>query len=70
MAKMIEESLLDSLLKSHYPLTYYLYRQQEFLQFFSTTQTSTITTPSGITSVFTYVDIIPTFILRIRNRRS
>lgn len=54
MTETIKESLLDNLLKSHYPLTDYLYRQQEFAKVFSTTQTSTIPTSSGTKFNFKY----------------
>ncbi len=47
MTETIEESLLDNLLKSRYPLTNYLNRQQEFIKLLSTTQINAVPTPSG-----------------------
>jgi hypothetical protein len=52
MTETIQESLLDNLLKSRYPLTYYLSRQQEFIKIFSTTQTNAAATPSGTILIF------------------
>jgi hypothetical protein len=40
MTETIQESLLDNLLKSRYPLTHYLCRQQEFIKVFSTAVTT------------------------------
>ena len=45
MAQLTEQSLLDKLLKSRYPLTYYLSRQQQFAKAYSTEQTVVSTTP-------------------------
>jgi hypothetical protein len=52
MAETIEESMLDNLLKSRYPLTYYLSRQQEFVKIFLTIQTNAVSTPSGTKFIF------------------
>ncbi|UJR22965.1 hypothetical protein I4U23_025992 [Adineta vaga] len=38
MSKTMQGCLLDKLLKTRYPLTYYLIRQQEFVKIFSTNQ--------------------------------
>jgi len=48
MAQTTEGSLLDKLLKSRYPLTYYLSRQQQFVNAFSTTQIAATPTPPGL----------------------
>lgn len=40
MTEPMKESLFDKLLKSRYPLTHYLSRQQQFLAGFSITSTS------------------------------
>ncbi|CAF3199391.1 unnamed protein product [Rotaria socialis] len=45
MAQPIEESFLDKLLRTRYPLTYYLSRQQQFVKFHSITQTIAASTP-------------------------
>ncbi|CAF0933795.1 unnamed protein product [Adineta steineri] len=45
MTETTEESILDKLLKSRYPLTYYLSRQQQFINSFSSKQTVTEPTP-------------------------
>ncbi|UJR25921.1 hypothetical protein I4U23_007269 [Adineta vaga] len=42
MAQSTEESVLNTLLKTRYPLTYYLSRQQQFSQVYSTTQTAAV----------------------------
>jgi hypothetical protein len=47
MAQSTEQSLLDKLLKSRYPLTNYLNRQQQFIKVYSTTQNvTTVPIPS------------------------
>jgi len=51
MTETIQESLFDNLLKSRYPLTHYLSRQQEFIKVFSTIQTNTGPT-SGTKFIF------------------
>jgi hypothetical protein len=38
MAQSAQESLLEKLLKSRYPLTHYLSRQQQFVKAYPTTQ--------------------------------
>ncbi|CAF3541884.1 unnamed protein product [Rotaria socialis] len=45
MAQPIEESFLDKLLRTRYPLTYYLSRQQQFVKFHSITHTIAASTP-------------------------
>ncbi|CAF3844148.1 unnamed protein product [Rotaria magnacalcarata] len=45
MAQPIEESFLDQLLRTRYPLAYYLSRQQQFVKFYSITQTIAAPTP-------------------------
>ncbi|CAF1344466.1 unnamed protein product [Adineta steineri] len=45
MTETTEESTLDKLLKSRYPLTYYLSRQQQFINSFSSKQTVAEPTP-------------------------
>ena len=45
MAQLGENSLFDKLLKSRYPLTYYLSRQQQFVKVHSTAQSGTVPTP-------------------------
>jgi hypothetical protein len=52
MTETFHESLLDNLLKSYYPLTHYLSRQQEFLKIFSTTQINTAPISSGTKFIF------------------
>ena len=47
MTEVIKESLLDKLLKSRYPLTDYLHRQQKFNKIFLTTQADTASVPNG-----------------------
>ncbi|CAF3849652.1 unnamed protein product [Adineta steineri] len=42
MTKTAQARLLDNLLKTRYPLTYYLIRQQEFVKVFSTTETNVL----------------------------
>ncbi len=44
-AQTTEGSLLDRLLKSRYPLTNYLSRQQQFVKVHSTTQSVAVPTP-------------------------
>lgn len=39
MAQTTEESSLNKLLRTRYPLTYYLSRQQQFSKLYSTAQT-------------------------------
>jgi hypothetical protein len=41
----MDPSLLDKLLKTRYPLTYYLSRQQDFVKVHSTTQNLAAPTP-------------------------
>jgi hypothetical protein len=45
MAQSTEESLLDKLLKSRYPLTHYLSRQQQFVRTYLTPQAAAAPTP-------------------------
>jgi hypothetical protein len=45
MAQSTEESLLDKLLKSRYPLTHYLSRQQQFVKTYSTPQAAAAPSP-------------------------
>ncbi|CAF3660197.1 unnamed protein product [Rotaria sordida] len=45
MAQSSEESYLDKLLKTRYPLTYYLSRQQQFVKAYSTIQTVAASVP-------------------------
>lgn len=45
MAQSTDKSLLDKLLKSRYPLTNYLYRQQEFIKNYSTVQSLAVPIP-------------------------
>ncbi|CAF1506492.1 unnamed protein product, partial [Rotaria sordida] len=45
MAQSSEESYLDKLLKTRYPLTYYLSRQQQFVKVYSTIQTVAASVP-------------------------
>ena len=47
MTEVIKESLLDKLLKSRYPLTDYLHRQQKFTKLFLITQADTTSVPNG-----------------------
>jgi hypothetical protein len=51
MAQSTEGSLLEKLLQSRYPLTNYLYRQQQFVKIHSTTQCVTVSTPESATIV-------------------
>ncbi|CAF0724071.1 unnamed protein product [Rotaria sp. Silwood1] len=51
MAQSTEESYLDKLLRTRYPLTYYLSRQQQFVKVYSTTQTIAAPTPSSESSI-------------------
>jgi len=48
MTETNQESLLDNLLKTRYPLSYYLNRQQEFGKVFSPVQTN----PFGMIFIF------------------
>ena len=48
MAQSTEESVLDKLLKTRYPLTYYLSRQQQFIHSYSTTPSTIAPVPSGM----------------------
>lgn len=45
MAQKTDQSLLDKLLKTRYPLTNYLNRQQQFIKAYSTTQSIAVPTP-------------------------
>ncbi|CAF1003235.1 unnamed protein product [Adineta ricciae] len=46
MAQSTEESVLDKLLKTRYPLTYYLSRQQQFINSYSTASSTIAPVPS------------------------
>ncbi len=52
MTETNQESLLDNLLKTRYPLSYYLNRQQEFGKVFSPVQTNAIHIPFGMMFIF------------------
>lgn len=52
MTETIQESLLDNLLKTRYPLTYYLCRQQEIDKVFSIVQTNAVNIPTGMMFIF------------------
>jgi hypothetical protein len=47
MSKTMQGYMLDKLLKTRYPLTYYLIRQQEFVKVFSPTPSNECSTSSG-----------------------
>ncbi len=63
MTEVIKESLLDKLLKSRYPLTNYLNRQQKFIKVFLTTQIDIASVPNG--TKFIFQSICHTFIYRM-----
>ncbi len=52
MTETNQESLLDNLLKTRYPLSYYLNRQQEFGKVFSPVQTNAVHISFGMMFIF------------------
>jgi hypothetical protein len=50
MAQSMEGSLLENLMKSRYPLTNYLYRQQHFIKYQPTTQCNNTTVSAPLNS--------------------
>lgn len=55
MAQSTEESVLDKLLKTRYPLTYYLSRQQQFINSYSTAPSIMAPVSSGRMTVVKHI---------------